>query len=94
MVPPPETRTPSPGRFFAADSGFAVVAAPSNRLKGQRWFGGDAYRLVARLMRLSGVEATRDRLHWTRTEPERGEFEWGRYAVAAGELPSPLPRLA
>ncbi len=86
VVPPPETRTPSPGRFFAADSGFAVVAAPSNRLKGQRWFGGDAYRLVARLMRLAGVEATRDRLHWTRTEPERGAFEWGRYAVAAGVL--------
>ena len=87
VVQPPESRTVSRGRYFAADSGFSWVASPDGRLKGQRWFDGDAYRLVAHLMRLAGVEATRDRLSWTRVQSAHGgEVDWKEYGRAAEVL--------
>ena len=78
VVPDPATRQFPADSFFGVDAALSWVGSPSATVL--NWYGEDSYAATLDLIRLCGVPHVRERMRWADVEPERGKFDWGRYA--------------
>ncbi len=83
IVPDPSGRPANPELFFAMDSAQSWLARsycwnprrPEN-----------AYEVVSEVARRAGLQMVRERLSWSETETQSGEFDWKQYQENAALL--------
>ena len=84
VVPAPESRVFDHDSFYGIDSAQSWVSRRGNFLC--PWNGGDTYRTVSDLLRLSGLPHVRERLSWGEVNPKPGSFDYKYYMYNANLL--------
>ena len=81
VVPPPESRVMDHNSFYGIDSAQSWVSRPGSFTC--PWNGGDTYRTVSDLIRLSGLPHVRERLGWGHVEEKPNAIDYGHYRTNA-----------
>ena len=77
VVPSPESRAMNHDAFYAIDSAQSWVSRPGTF--DCPWNGGDTFRTVSDLIRLSGLPHVRERLSWREVNPKPGVMNYTHY---------------
>ena len=83
VVADPAKRKRNPDSFFALDSAQSWLARANGR---NSCHPQDGFELVSEIARRSGAAMIRERMSWSETEPQPGQYRWNQYKTNADLL--------